>query len=199
LHIVPIRENDYNILLPAHIMKFQLERYPTNENPKPILTPRSEIGWEGKAVFNPSVVFDQRIFRMLYRTYPSTLEKAKPRLTRPGFYFKNQVSHIGYAESKDGINFERRENPFISPDADYDRYGCEDPRMTKIGDTFYITYTAIDSSLEDLENKPRVRIALAETKDFIGLKKHGIIGPSSRSKAGAFSPTPFETEKSACS
>jgi predicted GH43/DUF377 family glycosyl hydrolase len=176
-------------------MKFQLDRYPDNQNPKPILVPRQGVEWESKAVFNPSVVYDQGFFRMLYRTYPKNLEMGAPRLNRPGYYFKNQVSYIGYAESKDGINFERKDNPFISPDTDCDRYGCEDPRVTKIGDTFYITYTAIDGPLEDRERRPNVRVALATTKDFITIKKHGIIGPSARSKAAAFFPEPVKKGK----
>lgn len=169
-------------------MNFQLQRYPSNEKPEPILIPRKEIDWEGRAVFNPSVVYDNGLFKMLYRTYPNNLEETTPRLKRPGFYFKNQKSYIGYAESKDGINFERRNIPFISPDVNYDHFGCEDPRITKIGDTFYITYTAIDGPLEDRKNRPNVRIALATTKDFITVEKHGIIGPKIKSKAAAFFP-----------
>lgn len=125
---------------------------------------------------------------MLYRTYPDRLEETTPRLTRPGFRFANQVSYIGYAESADGKNFSAREKPFITPDEDYDRYGCEDPRITKFGDTFYITYTALDSPLEDKSKRPNVRIALATTKDFISIEKHGIIGPPTTSKAAALFP-----------
>lgn len=169
-------------------MSFNLERWPNNKEPKPILTPRTDIEWEGKAVFNPSVVFDAGIFRMLYRTYPSNLAQGEPRLKRPGFHFKNQISHIGYTESTDGITFERRPDAFISPSESYDQYGCEDPRVTKIGDTFYITYTAIDGPIEDKEHEPNVRIALATTKDFITMEKHGIIGPPTQSKAAAFFP-----------
>jgi beta-1,2-mannobiose phosphorylase / 1,2-beta-oligomannan phosphorylase len=169
-------------------MKFKLERYPNNTNPKPILVPRKEIGWEAKAVFNPSVVYDEGVFKMLYRTYPDIFEPKAPRLNRPGFYFKNQISHIGYAESKDGINFDRREKSFISPSEDYDKYGCEDPRITKIGDTFYITYTAIDTPLHDKDPNTKIRIALATTKDFVTVEKHGIIGPPKQSKAAAFFP-----------
>jgi predicted GH43/DUF377 family glycosyl hydrolase len=170
-------------------MKFQLTRYPSNENPTPILIPRKEVLWEGKAVFNPSVIYDDGVFKMLYRTYPNNLELTTPRLKRPGFYFKNQTSYIGYAESKDGINFDRRDTPFISPDTEYDGFGCEDPRITKIGDIFYITYTAIDSPIHERKIKePNVRIALASTKDFVTVKKHGIIGPPARSKAAAFFP-----------
>jgi predicted GH43/DUF377 family glycosyl hydrolase len=176
-------------------MSFNLERYPSNREPKPILTPRADVEWEAKAVFNPSVIYDDGKFKMLYRTYPKDLENGELRLTRPGYRFKNQVSSIGYAESTDGIHFERRDNPFISPGEPYDMFGCEDPRMTKIEDTFYITYTAIDSSLEHGEEKPNIRIALATTKDFITVEKHGIIGPGSRSKAAAFFSEPVNSGK----
>ncbi len=168
--------------------KFYLSRYPSDEQAQPILKPRQHVSWEAKAVFNPSVVLDRDIFRMLYRTYPEKLEENTLRLTRPGFKFNNPISYIGYAESTDGKKFARREEPFIVPDKDYDRYGCEDPRITKFGDTFYITYTAIDSPLEDKSKRPNIRIALATTKDFISVKKHGIIGPPTTSKAATLFP-----------
>lgn len=167
---------------------FYLTRYPNNKKAMPILTPRKNISWESKAVFNCSVVKDGNIFRMLYRAYPSTLKEKTPKLTRPGFHFSNQVSYIGYAESRDGKHFIARDKPFISPDTDYDRYGCEDPRITKLGETFYITYTAIDSPLENKIPKPNIRIALATTKDFISVEKRGIIGPPTNSKASALFP-----------
>lgn len=167
---------------------FRFKRYPTDESPTPILQPRKNISWESKAVFNPGVVKDGNIFRMLYRTYSNNLEITVPRLRSPGFFFKNQASFIGYAESIDGKHFVRRKEPFISPDTEYDRYGCEDPRITKIGDTFYITYTAIDSPLENQAKQANIRIALATTKDFVSVKKHGIIGPSKDSKAAALFP-----------
>lgn len=176
--------------------KLYLKRYP-DESPHPILAPREDVEWEAMAVFNPSVVYDGGIFRMLYRTYTRDLKETTPRLNRPGFYFKNQNSRIGYAESRDGIHFERRDNPFIVPDQDFDRYGCEDPRITKIGDTFYITYTAIDAPLDNPDHKPRVRIALATTRDFITVTKHGIIGPPIESKAAAFFPESIAGGKTA--
>lgn len=42
--------------------------------------------------------------------------------------------------------------------------------------------------IEHRENPPKVRIALATTKDFITVEKHGIIGPPKTSKASAFFP-----------
>lgn len=168
--------------------RFHLIRHPSNEYAKPILTPRSDILWEKQAVFNPAVIQDGKLFKMLYRTYPDKLSKTTPKLTRPGFRFSNQISSIGYAESKDGKNFQARKEPFISPDTDYDRYGCEDPRITKFGDTFYITYTAIDTLIEKKDPNTKIRIALATTKDFVQVMKHGIIGPPTRSKAAALFP-----------
>jgi predicted GH43/DUF377 family glycosyl hydrolase len=168
-------------------MHFHLERYPNNTHPRPILVPRPEVEWESKAVFNPSVVNDGGVFRMLYRTYPATMEEAEAKEYRPGRKLTNQISYIGYAESADVINFERRDTPFISPDQPYDRFGVEDPRISKIGDMYYITYTAIDQPIEGPEH-PQVRIAMASTKDFKTVKKHGIIGPPHNSKAAAFFP-----------
>lgn len=132
---------------------------------------------------------------MLYRTYSSKLKETTPRLKRPGFHFSNQISYVGYAESKDGKNFVTRKEPFISPDKDYDLFGCEDPRITKFGDTFYITYTAIDSPLENKDSKPNIRIALATTKDFTSIKKIGVIGPPTSSKAAALFPEPVNNGK----
>lgn len=175
-------------------MYFRLERYPDNAHAEPILEPRPELDWEAKAVFNPSVVRDGEIFHMLYRTYPRMLENWTLRIDRPGYTFKNQVSSIGYAKSMDGIHFERLDRPVIAPSEPYDRYGCEDPRVTKLGDTFYITYTAIDAPIDErpipIEQKtvPNVRIALASTKDFVTFEKHGIVGPPVKSKAAALFP-----------
>lgn len=166
--------------------EFQLKRIENN----PILIPRKDVEWESKAVFNPSVIFDdsRKLFVMLYRTYPKKTEETTLKVKRPGFKLKNQISYIGYAESVDGINFTRRDNPFISPETNYDSFGCEDPRITKIGDTYYITYTAIDTPIEKKDPNIKIRIALASTKDFIRVEKHGIIGPPKTSKASALFP-----------
>src|SRR3989338_4412699 len=96
--------------------QFQLERYKNN----PILTPREDVEWEAKAVFNPSVIFDdnRKLFVMLYRTYPKMTEETTLKVKRPGFRLKSPISCIGYAESVDGINFMRRDDPFISPETD---------------------------------------------------------------------------------
>lgn len=96
------------------------------------------------------------------------------------------VSSIGYAESTDGIHFTRFPEPLISPDQEYENYlGCEDARVTKINDTYFLYYTAV-SGTPDIYN---VRVALATSKDFKKWKKHGIVGPQhTRSKAACLFP-----------
>lgn len=56
-----------------------------------------------------------------------------------------------------------------NPKNKWESKGCEDPRLTKIGDKYYITYIAFDGF--------NARVALASTTDFKTIKKHGIISP----------------------
>ena len=79
------------------------------------------------------------------------------------------MSHLRVARSSDGINFKFDDQPAIYPANAYEAYGCEDPRITKLGDTFYITYTAVSGR--------GVTVALVSTKDFITFRRHGIIFP----------------------
>ncbi|MFA6602218.1 MAG: hypothetical protein WCT01_00290 [Candidatus Shapirobacteria bacterium] len=167
---------------------FLLTRFPSESNPKPILVPRKEVDWEGGAVFNPTVIIENGNFIMLYRAFSSALKVGEPRYYRPGFKLVNNVSFIGIAESSDGENFIRNNKPLISPSETYDNYGCEDPRVTKFEDYYYITYTAIDAPLWEKDTKPNIRIALARTKDFVSIEKLGIVGPTVKSKAACIWP-----------
>ena len=149
----------------------RLVRYKEN----PILEKNPENTWEAGSVLNPSVIFDDGIFRMVYR---ATNDVKKKEL---GGY----VSSIGYAESKDGINFSRAKEPLIKPDQSYeDGLGCEDPRVTKIADTYYLYYTAV----KGIGKNKKVRIAIATSQDFVKWKKHGLVGPNTNSKAAVLFP-----------
>jgi len=74
----------------------------------------------------------------------------------------DMVPRIGYAVSSDGIHFNRLEKPVFSPASRDELYGVEDPRITKIGDRYYMTYTAYSPK--------GPRVALASTKNFITWK-----------------------------
>lgn len=155
----------------------KLQRHPNN----PILEKNSQNPWEQGSVLNPSVIYENGIFRMVYRATNDT------HADIPGKY----MSSIGYAESTDGVHFTRSPEPLIHPDQDYEkRLGCEDPRVTKIEDTYFLYYTAV-SEAENGDNI--VRIALATSKDFKNWDKHGIVGPGhTSSKAAILFPDKIE-------
>jgi predicted GH43/DUF377 family glycosyl hydrolase len=80
-------------------------------------------------------------------------------------------SHLTLAWSEDGIRFRVDPKPWITPSADpeyepYERYGVEDPRITRIGDTYYIVYTAFGP------HGPRV--AIGATADFRKFERIGL-------------------------
>ncbi|MDP3130127.1 MAG: glycosidase, partial [Bacillota bacterium] len=57
--------------------------------------------------------------------------------------YLTSISHLRVARSQDGEHFTFDEGGIIAPEGIYERYGIEDARITKIGLTFYITYTAV--------------------------------------------------------
>lgn len=76
---------------------------------------------------------------------------------------KDGKSRLHIAESYDGYNFRLEKEPFIDLDAD-SLMGVEDPRISKIGEEYYITFTAF----KETDNKTYniTRIGLVKTKDF---------------------------------
>lgn len=84
-----------------------------------------------------------------------------------GIVCLTSLSHLRLARSKDGINFVIDEKPMIMPDPHEECWGMEDPRVTKIGDTYYINYTAAAPI--------GATVALLTTKDFKTFQRHGII------------------------
>lgn len=127
-----------------------VKRYPNN----PILGPDKTHPWEAQAVFNGCPLKDERGYHLLYRAL-SFKEKHKDQTM--------ELSTIGYVHSEDGYNFASERVQLIKPEKDWEQYGCEDPRVTKIDDKYYITYTA----LSDFPHSPDgIKIAVAVTKDF---------------------------------
>lgn len=144
---------------------FQLQRYSKN----PILTPIKEHPWESKMVFNPAAVYKDRKVYLIYRA-------------RGGDKYKGiLVSRLGIAIlNKDGVTVEKRlKKPIFEPRQWYEPAGCEDPRITKIKDRYYLLYTAY------LGSKPscpflqgeRTNIAMASSKDLIRWRRNGLLLP----------------------
>ncbi|HWC78845.1 MAG TPA: hypothetical protein VG756_02660 [Pseudonocardiaceae bacterium] len=144
----------------------------------PILRPRGG-GWESANLYNPAaIVVDDRV-ALLYRAHAA-----------------DRISRIGLAWSEDGIRFERAAEPVLFPEQDYESAGCEDPRITRIDSTFYLTYTGFDGR--------RAQLCLATSEDLRTWTKHGPLFPGFNtwrtlpygpdgpwSKAGVIHPEPI--------
>lgn len=130
----------------------------------PVITPQA-YSWESKATFNPSAFEANNKVHLIYRAIGD-----------------NDTSVLGYASSKDGYKIDerlpyfvyRRFNNFTKIDKtllpiDYIsgggwNGGCEDPRLTRIGNMVYMLYAAFDGwgslrialtsiKLDDMEHK----------------------------------------------
>lgn len=124
----------------------------------PVLKPGN--GFYSKAVYNPAVIKEGDTFFMFFRA-----ESFQGKLT----------GRIGLAESKDGFSFKIHPQPVIVPDSKFDKMGCEDPRIVKIGDTFYLTYVSNAGKYR------RGNICLATSRDLIHWEKHGtVLEPKSK-------------------
>jgi len=145
----------------------------------PILSPNSDLKWASGAVFNPGAWYDGKIVHLLFRAIPSGYQRVELNEKIEGGpdygFTEDYVSYMGYATSTDGNHFEVKPEPFINPSHSFNKYGAEDPRISKIDDTYLITYTGL--SRPAFELKDGVRIALATTKDFKSIDSHGISGP----------------------
>src|ERR671920_566421 len=130
-----------------------LKRYSKN----PILIPNEHNWWESKAVFNCAALYDGAKVHMLYRAVGE---------------YENYISRIGYAFSKDGFCFTRRNEIAICQLEEYEKYGIEDPRLVEIDHQAYITYVILSGYVRD---KPQASTALATTTDYIDYTRLGII------------------------
>lgn len=126
----------------------KLKRYEGN----PILQPKPKHFWETKAVFNPAAVYEGGKVHLVYRAMA-----------------EDNTSVLGYASSPDGFNVEERlAEPIYLPKEPFEmkknpgNSGCEDPRITKIGDRFYMCYTAYDA-----KNPTRVALTSIKVEDFL--------------------------------
>ncbi|HDI03119.1 MAG TPA: glycosidase [Candidatus Pacearchaeota archaeon] len=127
-----------------------------------ILKPIKEHKWESLAVFNPGASYDGKYVHLIYRAIG-----------------KGNISVFGYAKSRDGINFRRMKKPLLVPKPKpkfrprhrYEFKGYEDARITKIDETYYITY------VHTMPEWWGARTCLCSTRDFKNFKFYGIILP----------------------
>ncbi|MDX9923365.1 MAG: glycoside hydrolase family 130 protein [Ignavibacteriaceae bacterium] len=121
----------------------------------PIIT-KEHVSFRINSIFNPgAVMFEDKYLLMC-------------RIEMP-----NGRSALLKALSDDGYNFILDTKPSLTPEDhkdfyEYVNWGIEDARITKIDETYYLTYTGY--------SKYMPVVILAETKDF---EKYKILGPIS--------------------
>jgi len=138
---------------------------------KPVLGPHGE-GFEAAGIFNPAVIKHDGKFVMLYRAQD-----------------RNGTSRLGYATSLDGVQFEKAAQPVLAPETEYEKDGgVEDPRLVRLGPSYYLTYTAY--------NKRDAQLCLATSKDLVHWQRQGVIMPAYQgnwnvgwTKSGAIVPS----------
>lgn len=137
----------------------QLKRYHQN----PIITPASGNDWENEATFNPAALHLDGKFHLLYRAIGD-----------------GGISVFGYASSHNGLTIHERlhqpaftlkdplpkKNPLHRVSLPYmsggSYAGCEDPRMTQLGNHIYMTYVVFDGC-----NAPGVAMTSIRVEDFL--------------------------------
>lgn len=93
----------------------------------PILEPVATHAWESYRVFNAAAFYIDKQVHILYRAMGN-----------------DGISRIGHAISTDGYHFgERSPSPVFEPIKDTEKDGCEDPRITLLGERYVMTYTAL--------------------------------------------------------
>jgi len=118
-----------------------------------VLLSKTDLEFENEGVLNPAVIREGDNVHLFYRA------------VRQGNH-----SSIGYCRLDGPMTIaERWDKPFMVPEFEYESHGIEDPRIVKIDDLFYMTYTGYDGT--------NARGALATSKDLRHFKKQGIIVP----------------------
>lgn len=118
-----------------------------------ILLNKTNLDFENEGVLNPSAIRIGDSVHLFYRAVST-----------------GNFSSIGYCRLNGPVTVEERaEKPVLFPEFDYECQGMEDPRMVKIDDLYYLTYTAYDGV--------NALGALALSKDLKHFVKQGVIVP----------------------
>jgi predicted GH43/DUF377 family glycosyl hydrolase len=131
----------------------------------PFVRPENGTPWEAVAAFNPSPVKVGDKGYVLYRAASAPdLYKGQAHL---------ELSTIAIApDTADTVSTEHRQ--LIIPEEDWERYGCEDPRVTYFEGVYYIFYTAIS---EYPFQPGGIRVGLATSRDLKTIDSKHLITP----------------------
>jgi beta-1,2-mannobiose phosphorylase / 1,2-beta-oligomannan phosphorylase len=118
-----------------------------------IILEKRTLGFEKEGVLNPALLFEGEDIHLFYRAVG-----------------KGNYSTVGYCK----LNLlrevkQRLDVPLLFPQFEYEKQGVEDPRIVKIDDLYYLTYTANDGI--------NAMGALATSIDLVNWEKRGLIVP----------------------
>jgi beta-1,2-mannobiose phosphorylase / 1,2-beta-oligomannan phosphorylase len=130
----------------------------------PILAPDPGKSWEAAGTFNPAALMVDGVVHFIYRAQGA-----------------DGISTFGYAASEDGCKIDlRSKEPVYVPRAKFEGVrgkptpylgdwqsgwgwgGCEDPKLTRMGDRVYMTYVAHDGA-----SPPRSVLTSIALEDFV--------------------------------
>ncbi len=118
-----------------------------------VLLEKTCLVFENEGVLNPAVIRENDIIHLFYRAVS-----------------KGNYSSVGYCRLSGPLTVaERSDSPLLFPQFDYESKGMEDPRIVKIDDLYYLSYTAYDGI--------NALGALAVSKDLQQFEKQGLIVP----------------------
>lgn len=117
----------------------------------PLVKPDPSLDWEAGGVMAPAVIRTGNKWIMFYRAFG-----------------KDRISRLGFAQSNDGIVWRKDPKPRVKPLHDGFEYsGVEDPRIVKIDNYFFITYTAFAAR----KVFRRASIRILKTNDFVNFQR----------------------------
>ena len=133
--------------------------------------PRQEPGYISTVVIDES---QGGLKTLRFRLDDPDLDLIDPRIIRHReVNYLTSLSHFRTAISEDGRNFTISSEPALVGSGPYESYGVEDPRVVRLEDTFYVSYTGVSSL--------GVVACLARTEDFKTFEKLGVIfGPDNK-------------------
>ncbi len=140
---------------------FTVTRDPSN----PLINPDANSPWLAEATFNPSPVLSGDKLHLVFRA-----------ATHPSLYrgHEMELSTIGIATSTNQGRTFSAAAPLITPEQPWEMYGCEDPRVTKMGDTYYIFYTALGGYPFTPDD---IKVAVATSKDLKTINSKHLVTP----------------------
>lgn len=141
---------------------------------EPILSANKDNDWEKASCFNAGAIKEAGVIHMFYRATDKNCN---------GNISDDYMNYIGHATSIDGIRFHRDKDYILGPQPNSQwQRGCEDPRVMKLENKFYMLYTGFSGRFPG-----DYRICMATSDDLFNWKQEGVVLKETNKDAAFFS------------